>query len=73
MKVKSRLRDQCEYKVIAEGCTIGQAFTMIENWSTDNKAKMDWWGALKVIYENEFIIECTKGDNYVVNTFIISE
>lgn len=72
MKLESRLKDQCKYKVIAEDCTLAQAFTMIANWCHDNEAKIDWWNAYKESWSIDFFIECYREDE-LVNTFIISE
>lgn len=59
-------------KVIAESCTLGQVFTMIDNWCYNNNAKYDWIGSYKDAEENEFCIFCYDKDNEeFVNEFII--
>lgn len=76
MKLESNLinevTDKEEFKIIAEDCTLSQAFTMIENWCHDNEAKIDWWNAYKESWSIDFFIECYREDE-LVNTFIISE
>ena len=73
MNLLSYLPNESTEKIIAEGCTLGQAFTMIDNWCYDNNAEFNWDRAYKYDCDPDFFIQCFDKDTHkLVINFIIT-